>query len=61
MKSMHEMTVNELRESGYAVVLFAPSELDGADPERVEDSLTDAAWDIISIHAEYGNETEDKS
>ena len=55
---MHEMTVNELRESGYAVVLFTPSELNGANPEKVEDSLIEAAWDIISIHAEYA---EDKS
>ena len=55
---MNEMTVNELRETGYAVVIFAPSELNGANPEKVEDSLTEAAWDIISIHAEYA---EDKS
>ena len=61
MKSMYECTVNELRESGYAVVLFTPSELNGADPEKVEDSLTETAWDIIGIHAEYGKETEDKS
>lgn len=49
---MYEMTVNELRESGYAVVLFTPSELDGANPVKVEDSLIETAWDIISIHSE---------
>ena len=52
------MTVNGLREEGYAVVVFAPSELHGVNPEKVEDSLTEAAWDIISIHAFY---VEDKS
>lgn len=51
MKTMYEMTINELRESGYAVVIFTPSELNGANPEKVEDSLIETAWDIIKIHA----------
>ena len=52
MKTMYEMTINELRESGYAVVIFTPSELNGANPEKVEDSLIETAWDIISINAQ---------
>lgn len=52
MKTMYEMTINELRESGYAVVIFTPEELEGADPERVEDNLISSGWDIISIHAQ---------
>jgi hypothetical protein len=52
MKSMYELTIQELREAGYAVVIFTPSELEGADPQKVEDSLVETAWDIIKIHAD---------
>lgn len=44
---MHEKTIEQLREDGYAVVIFTPEELSGADPERVEDCLVEAGWDII--------------
>ena len=47
---MYECTINELRESGYAVVIFAPSELDGADPVKVEDGLIEAGWDIVQAN-----------
>lgn len=53
MKTMYDCTINELRESGYAVVIFTPSELDGADPVKVEDGLVEAAWDIIKVNTAW--------
>ena len=53
---MYECTIDELRDSGYAIVLFTPDELEGAAPDRVEESLIEAAWDIIKIHAEQSQE-----
>lgn len=40
--------LRELREEGYAVVLFNPEELDTAEPERVEDRLIELGWDVIN-------------
>ena len=57
-KSMHECTIEELREAGYAVVIFTPEELDGADPDKVEDNLVSTGFDIISIHAQDAKEEE---
>ena len=37
-----------LKNKGYAVVLFEPEELEGASPDRVEDRLIELGWDIIS-------------
>jgi hypothetical protein len=46
------MTVDELRSQGYAVVIFSPDELRGAEPHSVENSLIESAWDIISVLAD---------
>ena len=37
-----------LKDMGYAVVVFSPEELDGAEADRVEDRLIELGWDIIS-------------
>ena len=39
--------INELKNQGYAVVLFTPEELDGAEADRVEDRLIELGWDVI--------------
>ena len=39
--------IDELKTLGYAVVLFNPDELEGADPDRVEDRLVELGWDVI--------------
>ena len=36
-----------LRHKGYAVVIFDPEELQGAEPRAVEDALVTGAWVII--------------
>lgn len=48
---MTQEQINVLRtikNMGYAVVLFSPEELEGAESDRVEDSLIELGWDIIS-------------
>jgi hypothetical protein len=36
-----------LKDMGYAVVLFTPEELEGAEADRVEDRLIELGWDVI--------------
>lgn len=40
-------TIQELKNQGYAVVLFNPDELEGAEADRVEDRLIEMGWDVI--------------
>ena len=39
--------LKSLRHKGYAVVIFDPEELQGANRRHVEDALVSQAWDII--------------
>lgn len=39
--------IDELKTQGYAIVLFNPEELEGAEPDRVEDRLIEIGWDVI--------------
>ncbi len=50
MKTIYECSIDQLRDEGYAVVLFTPSELDGVDQDKVEDKLFEAGWEIIRDH-----------
>lgn len=40
-------TLRSLRERGCAVVVFEPSEMNGADPARLEDCMVERGWDFI--------------
>ena len=40
-------TIQELKTQGYAIVLFTPEELEGAEADRVEDRLIEVGWDVI--------------
>jgi hypothetical protein len=51
MKTMYECSIDELRDAGYAIVIFTPSELNGADPDLVEKNLVEQGTEIISILA----------
>lgn len=42
-----DMTLKELREAGYACVVFNPEELRGAAPRDVEEALVERGWDTI--------------
>lgn len=39
--------ITELREQGFAVVLFNPSELKGVDPDLIENELVHLGNDMI--------------
>lgn len=39
--------IGELRDSGYAVVIFTPDELGDADPENLEDILVERGWAFL--------------
>lgn len=40
-----------LRDEGFAVAAFTPTELRGADSERVEDAMVQMGWDAIDMNA----------
>lgn len=42
----HE-AISQLRHEGYAVTIWAPEELGGANPRRVEDRTVEIGWEII--------------
>lgn len=47
MKELAEMTVRELWNSGYAVAVFSPEELSGADPDQVAEIMVERGWNAI--------------
>jgi hypothetical protein len=40
--------IKDLRNEGYAIVWFEPSELSGANPRELEDSMTEGAMETLS-------------
>lgn len=40
-----------VRDRGFAVAAFTPTELRGADPDRIEDAMVQMGWDAISMNA----------
>jgi hypothetical protein len=44
--------LNELRDKGFAVVIFTPQELKGVDPTYVEGIMTQYGWDAIEQSAD---------
>jgi len=39
---------NKMRFAGYCVVCFTPNELQGANPDHVEERLIELGWDVIN-------------
>lgn len=39
--------IKKFRDNGYALAIFSPSELGGADRDEVEDGLVENGWDVI--------------
>lgn len=46
-----------LRGEGYVVVAFTPDEVGGADPEYLEERLTELGWDVIEMLRQGESET----
>lgn len=43
--------INGLRDRGYAICIFNPDELRGADPRGIEISMCMKGWDAIDCYA----------
>jgi hypothetical protein len=43
-----ERAVQKMQSFGYAIVVFSPEELEGADPTRVEDLMIERGWEVVS-------------
>lgn len=44
---MLNKTIKQLKEEGFAIILFNPDELEGADSDKVEDRLIEIGWEVI--------------
>ena len=40
-----------LRDKGFAVAAFTPTEMRGADPDRIEDAMVQMGWDAVDLLA----------
>jgi hypothetical protein len=40
--------IAQLRDTGYAVIIWTPAELGTASPDRVEDRSIELGWDVIA-------------
>jgi hypothetical protein len=47
-KKQIDKAILTLKRQGYAVVIFTPEELNGAESGKVEGMLIELGWDIIS-------------
>lgn len=47
MNAEQRQAVADLRHQGYAVIIWTPEELKGANPRRVEDRSVELGWDVI--------------
>jgi hypothetical protein len=48
MTKKQQQTVTELREAGFAVIVWYPEELQGLDTRTMEDQSTEYGWELIS-------------
>ena len=48
--SIAHAAIRALKEQGYAVVVFPPEQLQGIDPQYVENQLIGAGWETINAH-----------
>lgn len=47
MTPLQQALVDELRNAGYAVVIFTPEELGECDASNLEDILVQRGWDMV--------------
>jgi predicted fused transcriptional regulator/phosphomethylpyrimidine kinase len=52
--SYSDMTLNQLREAGYAVCIFDSEECRGVRVKSIEEAMCVAGWDAIEDMAEVG-------
>ena len=52
---MNYKTVGELRDEGYAVIIWTPEELGDCPVDEIEDISIERGWEVIGHHS-YRNE-----
>jgi len=50
-----------LRDKGFSVAAFTPTEMRGADPDRIEDAMVQMGWDAIDTLATEPRPDEEES
>jgi hypothetical protein len=51
MTMIEWLALQSIRAKGYAITIWTPDELRGADPRHVEERQMEDGWDVISILA----------
>jgi hypothetical protein len=46
----------DMRKRGFCVTVFTPEELQGANPDQVEDRLVELGWEVIDCLKEEDDE-----
>ena len=59
MTTEQQRAIDDLRDAGYAVIVWTPEELGSAAPHRVEDRSIELGWDIIECLRTDDEEEED--
>ena len=54
--NIYRMTVGELREEGYAVIVWTPEELGSCPRNRLEDLSIERGAEVIEHYGEYDDE-----
>lgn len=52
LKPEWQKVVDDMRAEGYAVIVWTPHELNGADPSTIEDRSVSFGWDVIGFYEE---------
>ena len=52
----NNMTVKELRDNGYAVIIWTPEELGDCPINVLEDLSIERGWEVIEHYGEYDDE-----
>ena len=47
---VHQMTIQQLRDEGYAVIVWTPEELGDCPADAIEDASIERGWDIIDYY-----------
>ena len=56
MSDVSKQTIQELRDEGYAVIVWTPEELGNCPRNRLEDLSIERGAEVIEHYGEYDNE-----
>ena len=56
MSSLSDKTVKQLRDEGYAVIIWTPKELDDCPPVHMEDLSIARGWVVLDEYENIGEQ-----